>query len=51
MRSRTMNAFSAIRVNEVNAIGLKVVPKPLEDDPGHAEIQSDSANLDDHACR
>jgi hypothetical protein len=30
---------------------LHAVPKPLEADPGHAEIQSDQASLDDHACR
>src|SRR5438132_440302 len=35
----------------VRAIGLQVVPKPLEEDPGHAEIQSATASLDDPACR
>jgi hypothetical protein len=30
---------------------LEVVPKPLTEDPGHAEIQSAQASLDDHACR
>jgi hypothetical protein len=38
-------------VKEVRAVGLRVVPKPLPEDPGHAEIQSDLASLDDHACR
>jgi hypothetical protein len=36
---------------DVRALGLKVVPKPLADDAGHAEIQSDTSSLDDHACR
>lgn len=36
---------------DVRHLGLKVVPKPLPEDPGHAEIQSDTASLDDHACR
>lgn len=39
------------RVSEIRALGLRVVPKPLDTDPGHAEIQSDLASLDDHACR
>jgi hypothetical protein len=30
---------------------LLVVPRPLPNDPGHAEIQSGRASLDDHACR
>lgn len=40
-----------VRVTDVLALGLRVVPKPLENDPGHAEIQSDRTSLDDHACR
>src|SRR5439155_62625 len=28
-------------VGAVRALGLRVEPKPLPDDPGHAEIQSD----------
>lgn len=39
------------RVGEIRGLGLVVVPKPLPDDPGHSEIQSDQASLDDHACR
>ena len=39
------------RVAEVRALGMRVVPKPQDNDPGHAEIQSDQASLDDHACR
>jgi hypothetical protein len=42
---------ASARVTEVRALGLRVVPKPLENDSGHAEIQSDQASLDDHACR
>jgi hypothetical protein len=40
-----------VRAEQVRAMGLKVVAKPLAEDAGHAEIQSDSASLDDHACR
>jgi hypothetical protein len=40
-----------VQVREVRALGLRVVPKPLDEDPGHAEIQSDAASLDDHATR
>jgi hypothetical protein len=29
------------RVAEIRQLGLRVVPKPLDTDPGHAEIQSD----------
>src|SRR5207248_3324791 len=40
-----------VRSSDVRALGLRVVPKPLDDDPGHAEIQSDRLSLDHHACR
>lgn len=40
-----------VRAGDIRALGLKVVPKPLANDAGHAEIQSDTASLDDHACR
>jgi hypothetical protein len=39
------------RAAGIRALGLRVVPKPLDTDPGHAEIQSDQTSLDDHACR
>jgi hypothetical protein len=39
------------RVADIRALGLRVVPSPREEDPGHAEIQSDTASLDDHATR
>jgi hypothetical protein len=40
-----------VLASQVRALGLKIVPKPLTEDAGHAEIQSDSVSLDDHACR
>ena len=43
--------IAAVRSGDVRALGLKVVPRPLADDAGHSEIQSDAASLDDHACR
>jgi hypothetical protein len=42
---------AAAQAGEVRALGLRVVPRPLREDPGHAEIQSGEASLDDHACR
>jgi hypothetical protein len=39
------------RVSDVRALGLRVVPKPIDQDPGHAEIQSETGSLDDHATR
>ncbi len=45
------SSVAAVRTAEVRTLGLRVVPKPLAEDPGHAEIQSGEANLDEHACR
>jgi hypothetical protein len=42
---------ASVKAADVRALGLKVIPKPLPNDEGHAEIQSDIASLDDHACR
>jgi hypothetical protein len=42
---------ASVRAGEVRGLGLKVVPKPLPEDAGHAEIQSDTTSPDDHACR
>ena len=43
--------IASIRAGDVRSIGLRVVPRPQGEDAGHAEIQSDKASLDDHACR
>ena|SRR5205809_294152 len=42
---------AAVRVADVRALGLQVVPKPLEVDPGHSEIQSATASLEEHIVR
>ncbi|MBI3824070.1 MAG: hypothetical protein HY289_15485 [Planctomycetes bacterium] len=42
---------AAARVGDVRALGLVVLPMPLDHDVGHAEIQSGATSLDDHACR
>jgi hypothetical protein len=38
-------------VGEIRALGLQVVPDPLPDNPGHAEIRSGSASLSDRDTR
>jgi hypothetical protein len=43
--------IASVRVGDVRALGLRVVAAPLEGDPGHSEIRSGEASLDDHACR
>jgi hypothetical protein len=43
--------IASANVGEVRALGLKVVPRPLDADPGHAEIQSDAVDLDSRAIR
>ena len=48
---QTGSRVAAVRASDVRLLGLRVVSKPLEEDPGHAEIQSDQASLDDHSCR
>jgi hypothetical protein len=42
---------ASVKTGDGRAIGLRVVPMPLPEDPGHAEIQSDRATLEDHGCR
>ena len=42
---------ASVRAGDARALGLRVVSKPLVEDAGHAEIQSDMISLDDHACR
>lgn len=38
---------AAAKVADVRALGLDVVPAPLDDDPGHVEIRSVAADLND----
>src|SRR5437588_7725875 len=49
--SETGSRVASVRTGDVRSLGLRVVPKPLDEDQGHAEIQSDRASLDDHSCR
>jgi hypothetical protein len=49
--SQQGSRVASTRVGDVRALGLHVVPKPLEEDPRHAEIQSGQASLDEQACR
>jgi hypothetical protein len=41
----------AAKVGDIRALGLCVVARPVADDPGHAEIQSGAASLDEHLTR
>jgi len=41
----------AARVSDVRALGFEVVPDPVPDDPGHSEIRSAAASLDDGPVR
>ncbi len=50
-RTSDESRVAAARVGDIRALGLKVVPRPLDQDPGHAEIQSDSVSLDEKAVR
>lgn len=45
--SRVAEATAA----DVRALGLEIVPVPLPDDPGHAEIRSGTTDLNDQAVR
>ena len=38
-------------VRAIRALGLEVVPDPLPDDPGHAEIRSATARLEERDTR
>src|SRR5947209_6400547 len=40
-----------VQVGRVRELGFRVVPKPLDTDAGHAEIQPGQVSLDDHASR
>lgn len=42
---------AAARAGDVRALGLQVVPDPLPDNSGHAEIRSGTATLDDRDTR
>ena len=42
---------AVVTAAEIRAIGLEVVPDPLPDDPGHSEIRSAGADLNDQAVR
>jgi hypothetical protein len=39
------------RVGDIRSLGLEVVPSPLPNDAGHAEIKPGVATLDDHGTR
>ncbi len=39
------------RAGDIRNLDLRVVPRPIAEDPGHAEIQSGAASLDEHLTR
>lgn len=48
---RAGSRVAQARVGDIRVLGLRVVPRPLPEDSGHAEIQSDTASLDERATR
>ena len=48
---QTGSRVAAATAGDIRALGLEIVPDPLDDDPGHAEIRSATASLDDLAVR
>jgi hypothetical protein len=41
----TGSRIAAASIADIRALGLDVLPDPLDEDPGHAEIRSATANL------
>lgn len=51
VRSGPGSRVAVAVVGDVRALGLEVVPVPLPDDAGHAEIRSAAASLDSKVSR
>jgi len=51
VRATAESRVAAAPVGAIRALGLRVVERPLPHDQGHAEIQSDTASLEDHLIR
>jgi hypothetical protein len=51
VKSGADSRVAVARVGDIRRLGFKVIEKPTEADPAHAEIQSGTASLDDHAAR
>lgn len=47
----TGSRIAELEVGAIRALGLEVIPVPLRDDPGHAEIRSGRADLEDRKVR
>ena len=47
----TGSRIAELDVRAIRALGFEVVPVPLPDDPGHAEIRSGRGDLDDRRLR
>jgi hypothetical protein len=43
--------IAALSAGEIRAFGFEVVPVPIPEDPGHAEIRSGTADLNDRNTR
>lgn len=48
---QTGSRIAAATAGDIRALGLEVVPDPLDDDPAHSEIRSATASLDDLVVR
>ena len=46
-----VRVWQSARVGDIRAWRMCVVPRPVAEDPGHAEIQSGAASLDEHLTR
>lgn len=47
----TGSRIAAVSVGDLRALGLDVVPAPIDSDPGHAEIRSAAADLNNQEVR
>jgi len=48
---QTGSLVAAATAGDIRALGLEVVPAAFDDDPGHSEIRSATASLDDLTTR
>jgi len=47
----TGSRIAAALVSDITGLGFEVVPVPLPDDPGHAEVRSTTADIAEKAVQ